>query len=125
MIELISLQFLMNFGFIIFVFLVMVIVHEIGHVMVLDHYLKQRIPVKFRKGSIEVGTQEQIDSLNNKHYFLVLFVGLLLGIVVLFLFSDKFTDVGFLGVLFLYLYVSRSDIIEIFKLNKKTDLVFK
>src|SRR3972149_1489983 len=100
MIELISLQFLMNFGFIIFVFLVMVIVHEIGHVMVLDHYLKQRIPVKFRKGSIEVGTQEQIDSLNNKQYFLVLFVGLLLGIVVLFLFSDKFTDVGFLGVLF-------------------------
>lgn len=105
--------------FSLFVFALMVLVHEIAHALTLHHYVKEKIPLHYKKGTITVGTQEQIDKLNPRQYFLVLFSGIFFGFYILLMFGDYFTDFGFMLMFFSYIYTSRSDIRQMMNLNNK------
>jgi hypothetical protein len=96
------------------VFTLAVFVHEIAHGLVLNHFVNEKIPVKFNKLNIEVGSQEQIDKLTPRQFDLVLGCGVLAGLAVLIAFSSYFSNTGFLSMFLFYLLASRSDLKQIF-----------
>ncbi len=110
---------LYNVFFGLFVFAYMIFVHEIGHAFSLNKYTKQKVKIQWGFKEISVGTQKQINSLNNIQYSFVLSSGILAGFIPLLLTSGLFS-VATLYIIFIsYLIVCKSDFISMFNSIKE------
>ena len=124
MIETVEITYFMfsslTIGALIGVYIVTLIVHEIGHAIVLKAFSKKdHIIISFNypsKGTIYCGVQEDYNHLTNKQLCKVYMSGVLLGLVPIGIASFYFEPLMYLTIP--YLYSCREDIKNYFKTKR-------
>lgn len=86
------------------------LVHELGHALMLKHYTGRDITIRYNFKYLLCGKKEDYTNLNSSQYKLVVWAGVLPGLLTIFMFLPSLHIIEGLPILFFYIVGCWSDL---------------
>lgn len=106
---------LINAVFLVVVFFIMVILHEVGHAVIFSLLTKKKFRVKIIQGKIMCSLPEEVKALNKEQFQLILVSGIILGAIPLAFVAKHLNLFAFSFLIVMYLWGCKSDLIQMWR----------